>query len=114
MPTTIQPGAKIGKWTVIEPVPVPDTHRKWLCRCECGRERQVYHHNLANGQSTQCRHCSKSNPMMNLTYARTHAEIGVILGITRQAVAQIEHRAMRKVEMRFREIMRDEMEFLRA
>lgn len=49
-------GHRYGRWTVLRRVKGP----KWLCRCECGSERQVLISNLRSGGSTQCKSCSLS------------------------------------------------------
>lgn len=70
---------------------------------------------LINGHSTQCRSCADNNrEMRNLKYERTHAEVGAILGITRQAVQQIEAKAFRKIKIRILEMDRQERELVRV
>lgn len=52
-------GQKFGRWTVLgftarrERGSLPSQAR-WLCRCECGAEREVPGPNLRNGSSTSC------------------------------------------------------------
>lgn len=50
-------GQVFGHWTVLSPAP-PDKHgrAKWLCRCDCGKERIVTADNLRRGASTSCGH----------------------------------------------------------
>lgn len=83
-------GDVFGKWTVKEKA------SSWgdalLCRCACGRERQVFRANLVTGKSTQCLPCSKGKPAPteNETSARAaprtgrevvvHVEVGAIYG----------------------------------
>lgn len=43
-------GKSFGRWTVLERVP----GNKWLCRCQCGTEREVYGTTLRNGLSASC------------------------------------------------------------
>lgn len=38
-----------GRWTVLG-----ECGRKWLCRCECGTEREVIRSDLWSGRSTNC------------------------------------------------------------
>ena len=45
-------GQKIGEWTVLKYL----GNKKYLCRCSCGIEREVYKANLLNGSSTSCGH----------------------------------------------------------
>ncbi len=39
------------RWTVLE---IGTRKHHWLCRCECGTQREVYRYNLALGKSTNC------------------------------------------------------------
>lgn len=48
----VYPGAKIGRWTVLEKY--EEKPRRWKCRCECGAEREVSDHGLRYGSSTSC------------------------------------------------------------
>lgn len=47
-------GRHFGKWTVVDRV---RRNEIWLCRCDCGRMRQVTRSDLESGKSTQCIHC---------------------------------------------------------
>ena len=45
-------GDRVGHWTIISSIPIiKGLHRYWLCRCDCGTEREVrgyrLHHKLA-------------------------------------------------------------------
>lgn len=46
-------GRKCGRWTVLAPVTGRGAVR-WLCRCECGSEREVWGQTLRNGSSRSC------------------------------------------------------------
>lgn len=48
------PGARIGRWTVLEEASGPAGDRKWLCRCACGTEKTVSDRNLRYGGSLSC------------------------------------------------------------
>lgn len=48
-------GMKFGKWTVLEYV----GKSKWLCRCECGTERNIESGSLRRGKTTSCGCTSK-------------------------------------------------------
>ena len=53
-------GQRFGRWTVLslgERI-IPRGHRYWLCRCDCGTEREVKGGSLRNGSSASCRKCS--------------------------------------------------------
>jgi hypothetical protein len=43
-------GQKFNRWTALE----YKGERKWLCRCECGNEREILSFNLKNGKSKSC------------------------------------------------------------
>ena len=49
-----------GNWTVIEEAPRRGKYRYMLCRCACGRQKEVYLGNLHSGKSTQCKHCGNT------------------------------------------------------
>ena len=50
---TVYPGAKIGRWTVLQKCSGSDEGR-WRCRCECGEERDVAERGLRYGSSQSC------------------------------------------------------------
>lgn len=60
-------GMRFGKWTVLEYAGQKAymyggkrfTKRMWLCRCDCGTQKEIPHHNLTKGLSTQCQPCSR-------------------------------------------------------
>lgn len=66
---------RFGKWTVIKEAKSKlDSYgrpvRKWLCRCDCGTERDVLQESLCNGLSLSCG-CSrnkKTNHQINDVY----------------------------------------------
>lgn len=43
-------GKRFGHWTVLEYL----GHKKYLCKCDCGKQSTVFVHSLRNGQSTNC------------------------------------------------------------
>lgn len=48
-------GQKFGRWTVLNFVHAPKSGgSRWLCRCECGNEREVASVNLRRGLSQSC------------------------------------------------------------
>ena len=48
-------GKKFGKWTVLRYV----EKNKWLCKCECGVEKEVAGATLRHGTSSGCIKCRK-------------------------------------------------------
>lgn len=60
-------GQTFGHWTVLEPAE-PDKYgrAKWLCRCDCGKERVVTADNLRRGVSTSCGHARGENHRKDL------------------------------------------------
>lgn len=61
--TILKPGDRFGLWTVIkEAAPAPKSkERRYLCRCECGRESEVRVQKLLSGKSTCCGKCPASS-----------------------------------------------------
>lgn len=52
-------GMKYGKWTIIfGPIRRSDRQCRWMCRCDCGVEKEVREYYLTSGKSTQCRGCA--------------------------------------------------------
>lgn len=47
-------GQKFGYWTVIKKMPNKKNRIYWLCRCDCGTEREVISTQLICGKSTSC------------------------------------------------------------
>lgn len=55
MRTAIQPGQRVGRWTVLaEQTVTARGERKWLCRCDCGTERYVLERSLVYGGTESC------------------------------------------------------------
>jgi len=56
-------GQRFGRWTVIKRAPSRGVGRSaatyWLCRCDCGTEKEVWGHNLKRGVSNSC-YCVRS------------------------------------------------------
>lgn len=46
-------GQRFGRWLVLRPVRA----LYWLCKCDCGNEREVFHGSLRRGASTRCMSC---------------------------------------------------------
>lgn len=78
---TVGQGAKFERWTVLS----PEATRS-LCRCICGRERQVLNRNLVLGYSKSCGCLGGNRSVENLkgmrgdyefiSHRRTHPKIG--------------------------------------
>ena len=53
-------GQRFGSWTVLRlSQRIDNRSRCWLCRCDCGTERDVRTFSLRNGQSTSCGECDR-------------------------------------------------------
>lgn len=51
-------GQRFGRLTVLSlAIDEPYKKKKWLCKCDCGREIEVAGSNLVSGHSTQCKQC---------------------------------------------------------
>ena len=64
---------RFGKWVVIRQAK-RDRHynRRWLCRCDCGRERIVIGSCLRSGKSKGCQSCQVKQQQTIHGQARTH------------------------------------------
>ncbi len=51
-------GDQFGKLTVISEATSISGRKRWLCKCECGKEKVIYATNLISGSSKSCG-CSK-------------------------------------------------------
>lgn len=55
MSSSIVAGSEYGHWTVLAAAKVnKDRKATWLCRCKCGKERDVIGRSLIKGRSTSC------------------------------------------------------------
>jgi hypothetical protein len=71
--TEIQPNMRFGCWITLQRNYVP-AHVMWLCRCECGVEREVWDFSLVRGQSLSCGCLHKKLLVRRLTtHAMTHS-----------------------------------------
>ena len=59
-------GKRFGSWVVLESF----GNQMWLCRCDCGMQKNVYESNLISKRSTKCHQCSreKSSKRRTKTY----------------------------------------------
>lgn len=53
---------KFGRWTVLEKAETVKKQKKWLCICDCGTIKTVYHKGLLRGKSLSCGCFRKTNP----------------------------------------------------
>lgn len=51
-------GEKFGKWKVIKRLNNKGYRTVYLCRCECGNEKEILGQTLRDKESTQCRNCA--------------------------------------------------------
>jgi hypothetical protein len=49
-------GQRFGRLVVVSRIERPNSgkHAVWLCRCDCGQEREAFGFNLRNGATTSC------------------------------------------------------------
>lgn len=50
-------GKRFGKWLVRKYAGSTRSKHMWLCRCDCGVQRQIPQSNLTAGRSTKCSQC---------------------------------------------------------
>ena len=51
---SINVGDTFGRWSVLKEITETEREKKWLCRCECGTEREVLERSLIYGGSKSC------------------------------------------------------------
>lgn len=47
-------GEQFGYWTALECKGIKNRHTMWLCRCICGKEREITAESLTHGKSKSC------------------------------------------------------------
>ena len=62
-------GQKFGKWIVKEFAFTKNKNNFWLCKCECGNEKNIKQSNLINGNSKSCG-CSKYSDLTGKKFGR--------------------------------------------
>lgn len=55
----IKIGKKYSNWTVLEPTKKVNRKQWFLCRCNCGNEKEVRHDTLSASKSNSCIKCSQ-------------------------------------------------------
>jgi hypothetical protein len=84
-------GQTFGKWTVLKRgVSRKNYKTTWLCRCECGVEKEVNSSSLTRGHSKSCRVCSNkgmSVKMSGKAFDLTDQKFGMLTVISRAADA---------------------------
>jgi hypothetical protein len=68
-------GQRFGRWLVLKRGGLVGSVRLWLCRCDCGAEREVRGGNLRHGLSKGCG--------CNRVFASTYGQAGRRIGRTR-------------------------------
>jgi hypothetical protein len=58
-------GKKFGRWTIISKTPNKGYSICWLCKCECGVEKEIREWSLINGDSKSCGCFKKDNSKNN-------------------------------------------------
>ncbi len=60
-------GKKFGSWLVLHEVAVKNDNRRFLCKCDCGREKEVDGYRLRKQQSESCPNCRVKTHGMSYT-----------------------------------------------
>jgi hypothetical protein len=64
-------GMKFGKWTVIKKgIRIYRRNIYWLCKCDCGTEKEVQASSLMSGTNKQCMVCSKKPKYIGSMYRK--------------------------------------------
>ena len=54
----VEEGQTYGLWLVLSKGEHKYNQQRWLCRCQCGIEKEIASQHLAGGKSTRCIKCS--------------------------------------------------------
>lgn len=65
-------GLSFGKWIVLRLSEKKYKNTHYLCRCECGNEKDISSYNLRNGLSTACRKCRPNMKSHGMSYSSTY------------------------------------------
>ena len=74
----IEIGTRFGRWTILQYSGYKNHNRQWLCKCDCGTEKNVSQSLLTKGLSTSCgcyrkEYLSKLNTTHNGSNTRLYA-----------------------------------------
>lgn len=77
-------------WTVVRTVSVCRRGSKYLCRCKCGAEKQVWGYSLKSGASKRCKSCAaRARAARSGKHERNRLIVAAVLsGIPKVAVAR--------------------------
>ena len=76
----IQLGTKYNMWTLVREVPKLDQGRRFLCRCDCGTEKELNLVYLRMGRSISCG-CNRIRNQQVAGFERTKEAIGMQFGL---------------------------------
>ena len=65
-------GKKFGKLTVTSKGEKRKSGQYWLCRCDCGNEKEVRGDHLRSGHIKRCSHCTKIEIGPKTSIYKTH------------------------------------------
>ncbi len=74
----IQSGTRFGAWTVLHESSVKRRKKYYLCRCDCGNEREVSEYSLRYGDSKSCGCRTRKNSVKPVTVGDRYGEWTVI------------------------------------
>lgn len=77
----MESGTKINRWTALKEVKNTDKYRrgkKWLFRCDCGKEKILLAYDVRSGRSKSCG-CLQRDVARTMHTNRTHGESGTRL-----------------------------------
>jgi hypothetical protein len=60
-------GEKYGSWSVLHEVAMKNENRRFMCKCDCGREKEVDGYRLRKQQSAACPNCRIKTHGMSYT-----------------------------------------------
>jgi len=64
-------GKKFGRLIVLRETGIQKGRTKWLCKCDCGRTKEIMGRNLSSGRSRSCGYCNRVSGKKNKRHGET-------------------------------------------
>lgn len=88
-------GKRFGRWEVLEVAKsIKNSHKLYLCRCDCGKTHKVFRHNLVSGLSLGCKKCSYSRRRIRFNFGDKIGQWTIIGSLKRGKNKKLYHKCI--------------------